>query len=75
MTKMSEPYLPPRKWTSRKYPFHELKVGDQLFVEISQRKYFRSAASGWFRSRPTMDYMTVTTVRNGVKGVLLTRMR
>ena len=74
MTKMSEPILPKRKWTKRDYPFKDMQVGDSIFVWESQ-KYFRSAASNYFRDRPTKDYTTETVIRNGRKGILLTRMK
>jgi hypothetical protein len=82
MTKMSKSRIEPydgkepkrRKWTERAYPFAEMKIGDKLF-ETESLKYFRTAASIYFRDRPTKDYMTETIVRNGVKGVLLTRLR
>jgi hypothetical protein len=74
-----EPYIdgegvPDKKWTERNYPFANMLPGDKLFVTESIA-YFRSEASRWFRKNRPKAYQTRTVTRDGIKGVLLTRIR
>lgn len=73
-----EPYdgegVEPKKWTPRHYPFADMLPGDKLFVSESIA-YFRSEASRWFRENRPKEYQTRTITRDGVRGVLLTRIR
>ena len=63
---------PPKRWTKREYPFHTLKVGDQMW-ETESLGYFRTAASRYFKNSPRKTYASWTLTRNGQKGVLVER--
>jgi hypothetical protein len=65
--------LPTPKWNPRAYPFETLPIGGEIF-QTESLAYFRTAASNYFRAHPRKTYMTETVVREGKKGVLLTRL-
>ena len=73
-----EPYdgegIPDAKWTRRSYPFADMLPGDKIF-ETESIPYFRSEASRWFKLNRPKRYQTRTVTRDGVKGVLLTRVK